>query len=507
MLRMDEINKIKKTYNTQDKSINEISKKFNRSWGTTKKYIDATSEKLDQRGLRKRKCLVITDEVTNRITQLIQDEISKNVPRKQRYTACYIYKLLKKEGIYKGSERQLRKSVSLIREGQHQLKKKNNSYLELDFEHGHYLQLDHGEATIVLNNIEVIGYLFTASAPGLVIRYCQFYLTKDGLSWADFHERAFKYYGGIFENCIYDNDTALVVPSTREFTKVFNDIVGHYDFKVILCNKASGWEKGGVENSVGYCRRNFLAGIPEFESLDAINIHLADKSKEDVNTVNHYQTGEPLSVGLEILKEKLNNLKPAHLWCISETVSVNSQQMIKYKNYGYSVPEKFVSFWLKINISIKEIFIYEKDDTLIQIHQRIYQGDEDSQLIEHYYDQLERKPNAFEFAKVVKKQQFSNDLKLLRERLFLIREKLSNHPNSEFIRILTLQRNATIEEFESSIKLSLSYGGITYDAIKSMINLLQIEQQPMSYSISKLPAEYQVNIDQEFNLEVYNELY
>jgi transposase len=507
MLQMAQINKIKKLHNTQDKSTNEIANQTNISWATAKKYIKATSEEIDKMGTRNRQRIVTTDEVVNRITQLIDDEIATNVPRKQRYTSYSIHKLLKSEGIYKGSARQLRKTVKIIREEHNQLKKQRKAYLELSFKHGYYLQLDHGEATISLNGQSTVGYMFTASVPGLILRYCQFYLTKDGLAWADFHERAFQYYGGIFETCIYDNDTALVKASIKEPTKIFNDVVGHYGFKYILCNRASGWEKGQVENSVGYCRRNFLTGIPEFVSMIDINIHLDNKSREDVNTNNHYETGIPLSQGLDVLKNTLQKLRPEHHWVIADTVIVSSQQTVSYKEYKYSVPEQFIGSQIKINVSIFSVFLYDNDDKLICVHPRLYQGNNDSLLLEHFYDQLERKPGAFNFAKVVQDHCFSDELQSLRSRLLLIPEKLKNHPNTEFIKILTLQRNATVEEFESAIQLSLSYGGITYDAIKSMIQLLKIDQQPMVYSSKTLPKEYQINIDQDFNLEAYRQLY
>jgi len=507
MLQMAQINKIKKLYNTQDKSTNEIANQTNISWATAEKYIKATSEEIEKMGTRNRQRIVTTDAVVNRINQLINDEITNNVPRKQRYTSYSIHKILKSEGIYKGSARQLRKTVKIIREEHNQLKKQRKAYLELSFRHGYYLQLDHGEATIFLNGQSTVGYMFTASVPGLILRYCQFYLTKDGLAWADFHERAFQYYGGIFETCIYDNDTALVKASTKEPTKIFNDVVGHYDFKYILCNKASGWEKGQVENSVGYCRRNFLTGIPEFASMIDINIHLDNKSREDVNTKNHYETGIPLSQGLDVLKETLKELLFEHRWAITDTAIVNSQQTVSYKEHKYSVPEKFIGSQIKINISVSSISLYDNDDKLICIHPRLYQEKKDSLLLEHYYDQLERKPGAFNFAKVVQDYCFSDDLKSLRSRLLLIPEKLQYHPNTEFIKILTLQRHATVKEFETAIQLSLSYGGITYEAIKSMIQLLKIDQQPMEYSLETLPKEYQINIDHDFNLEAYSELY
>ena len=45
-------------------------------------------------------------------------------------------------------------------------------------------------------------------------------------------------------------------------------------FEAIFCNKAAGWEKGSVENGVGYCRRNYLPGLPSFETINSLNNYL-----------------------------------------------------------------------------------------------------------------------------------------------------------------------------------------------------------------------------------------
>ena len=506
MLQMNEINKIKKASNLQEKSRNEIALEFRRSWATVDKYTKATSFELKDRGKRSRNRTVVTDEVINKIKEFIDDEILRNVNRKQRYTSVYIFKRLKMDGIYSGSERQIRKHIRAIREEKKQLLKKNPSFLELHFKHGHYLQFDHGEATLVINGIEIQGYLFTASAPGLVLRYCQFFQTKEGLSWAEFHENTFKYFGGVFENCMYDNDSALVVPSTREHTKIFNDVMAHYDFKVILCNKAAGWEKGSVENSVGYCRRNFLAGKPEFKSMEEINSHLEAESRKDTAEGKHYQTGEPLSNGLDVLKTTLKELKPAHEWFSINDMQVDSQQTVKFKRFRYSVPEKFVGSTVKVLTSISKIKIFDMEDKLIHIHSRHYLEEHDSLVIEHYYDQLARKPGAFNFAKVVHQHQFSTDLQNLQGRLHTIKEKLDKHPDTEFIEVLKLRKGATKDEFEMAIKLSLSYGGVTSNAVGSIIRQLQIDQTPTDCPIGSLSAVCQINIENDYNLEQYNQL-
>jgi hypothetical protein len=338
------------------------------------------------------------------------------------------------------------------------------------------------------------------------MRYCQFFLTKEASAWGEFHERAFRFFGGVFVNCIYDNDSALVVPSTGEHTILFKDIIAHYNFNVILCNKASGWEKGAVENAVGYCRRNFLAGKPEFCNLKVINEHLLKESSDDINNGKHYKTGNPLQDGWKILNTTLKVFSIAKEWGICEDLHVNSKQVIRYKNYRYSVPEKYVGEVVKCFITTSEIKIHDQQDEHIYTHKRRYLEEDDGLVFDHFYEQLSRKPGAFDFAKVVQNYNFSEDLNELRNKLFNIREKLDVHPNTEFINILKLQRKSSIDEFEDAIKLSLSYGGVTCNAIESILKQLQISEPPKKCPQELLPKICHLRIEGQFNVDQYNQL-
>lgn len=506
MLQMDEINKIKKLHVNQGKSFYAISKQKGRSWSTVRKYCNSTIEELKKRGKRSRSTTKVTETVLAEINRFLDDEIIKNVPKKQRYSSTYIFKRLVAGGIYGGSERQIRKYIRRLRSEKHQGKTSKEARLDLGFSPGYYLQLDHGEATVNIGNKEIIGYLFVASVPGLVLRYAQFYFNKDGLCWANFHEKAFKFFGGRFENCIYDNDTALVVPATQEWTQVFHDIVSHYDFKVILCNKASGWEKGSVENGVGYCRRNFLAGVPEFESIGEMNCYLDGKSREDIQNETHYETGRPLHEGLPILQAQLRPIKDDHEWTVITDGLVGTQQTVKYKGFQYSVPEKHIGSTLKMAISIEKIKIFDQNDDLIYDHPRHYLEKIDSLIIDHFYEQLARKPRAWDYAKVVQNHKFSEVLTEINVRLHYIGERLSVHPTTEFVNILKLQRSTTVDIFETAIKMALSYGGVSCSAINSIIRQLEFGATVSPMPLHELPMDCRINIEKEFNIEKYNAL-
>jgi len=200
MLRMDEFNKIRKEFHINKKSVYQIAREYNRSWETINKIIKIPEHLIELRGKRKRVPKVVTPDIQNKINEYIEFEHSHKVPKKQRFTASVIYKKLQEECSYKGSSRTIRAITAQIRKEFKLTTEK--SFLNLDFEKGKFLQIDHGEVDLYIGQHQVRGYLFVASVPGVSLRYCQFFQTKAFESWGEFHERVFQYYGGVFEHII-----------------------------------------------------------------------------------------------------------------------------------------------------------------------------------------------------------------------------------------------------------------------------------------------------------------
>ena len=69
----------------------------------------------------------------------------------------------------------------------------------------------------------------------------------------------------------FDNTSTIVTRimknGGRELTDKFLRFREHYGFSCRFMNPESGWEKGNVENKVGYARRNFLVPVPHFTNL------------------------------------------------------------------------------------------------------------------------------------------------------------------------------------------------------------------------------------------------
>lgn len=83
MIRMDEINKIRKAFYSEGFSINEIAKKFKRSWSTINVIIKAHRDDLENpdKGKRNRESTIGTQDVINAINVYLDKEVRLGVKR------------------------------------------------------------------------------------------------------------------------------------------------------------------------------------------------------------------------------------------------------------------------------------------------------------------------------------------------------------------------------------------------------------------------------------------
>ena len=461
MLRMDEDNKIIKAHKEKGLNRNEIAIKFNRSWDTINRIVSSSpSDQCNQRKhpTRKRAKVIGSPTVVTRIKELLKQEEEKKVPLKQRFTAKILCKMLTEEGLYTGSDRYFRKIVQSVRRELKLLKQK--TYLDLDFENGKFLQVDHGEAMIKIDGNEVNGYLFVGSVPGSVLRFCKFYYKKDSTSWGDFHESCFKYFGGVFPHCYYDRDSVIYNNKTDGPTVFMNELSDHYGFEPIFCNKASGWEKGSVENGVGYCRRNHLPGIKEFNDYSGVNDYLYEEShKENIK-------GDKKGM-FDKCKAKLNPL-PGYdkKWGKWVDLNVSSTQKIRFDNHYYSLPENLVGATVRVLVTTNELIVYFNNE-LIYTHNRSYGKDGSILVLDHYLDQLSRKPGAFRFSKVVKGHSFGE---IYNRALIRLKAHYGEQAGiKEFVNILLLHRKHPSKRIESAVDQLLQSGGLCASSVETIL--------------------------------------
>ena len=148
MIRMDEVNKIRKKFFVKGETRGKIAKTYRRSWDTVNRIVTMSRGEIENRGKRpQRTKSVMTDNVIKAITDIFDYEEAAGIKKKQRHTAYQIYKELAESGVYQGSRRTMEKAVSKLRVERKQSTK--SSYLPLEFPLGSTLQVDHGEVEVL----------------------------------------------------------------------------------------------------------------------------------------------------------------------------------------------------------------------------------------------------------------------------------------------------------------------------------------------------------------------
>ena len=135
----------------------------------------------------------------------------------------------------------------------------------------------------------------------------------------------FAHLGGVPTEIWLDNTSTLVTKilkdGGRQLTDKFLRFSEHYGFRYKFMNPESGWEKGNVENKVGYSRRNFLVPPPRFMELSEYNSRLLAEADSDMDR-EHYHYDQTI---LERFHKDKKSLLPlperSHLRRRSETTS------------------------------------------------------------------------------------------------------------------------------------------------------------------------------------------
>ncbi len=195
---------------------------------------------------------------------------------KQRWTAHRMWVELNQMGLVvaESTVRQLVRERKIARREITQAK----AYVPLAFAPAERGEVDFGHAVVRLAGEEMhvpflaarlryCGAMFVAAFP--TERQDAFLL---GQRWA------FEFWGGVPKSVVYDNLKPAVIQllrgHSRQEQQAFRHFHSVYGYEAIFANPAAGWEKGSVENLVGYARRTYFVPVPEAESFDELNVFL-----------------------------------------------------------------------------------------------------------------------------------------------------------------------------------------------------------------------------------------
>jgi len=383
-------------------------------------------------------------------------------------------------------------------------------FLPLEFEPGQDAQVDWGEAIAVIGGVRQTVQVFVMWLSYSRRRFVMAFPSQKQEAFFYGHVCAFEHFGGVPWRISYDNlSTAvrlMVEGRVRREQRQFVAFRSYYLFESHFCQPAAGWEKGGVEASVGFSRRNFLVPIPNVASFEELNLSLLQSClKDDQRRVS--RQAETIGLMWERERPVLRSLPPyAYDCCVTTSARLNGYSMIVYETNRYSAPVNRA----KRDVIVKA-YSFHLDildgTTLLARHPRSYGREQDLFEPLHYLPLLEQRPGAFDYAKPMR--QWRKDWpESYHQMLRVLREKWPDGGRGvqEFVRVLRLHEQYPAHLVHQAIEQALASGCPHLDGVLHCLHQLT-EEPPAALGLPQADsASWQAIGSQPIDLQQYERL-
>ncbi|MDI9426687.1 MAG: transposase [Treponema sp.] len=209
----------------------------------------------------------------------------------------------------------------------------------------------------------------------------------------------FNHVGDVPGRIVFDNATGVGrrVRDRVTLSQLFLRFKCHYGFAVSFCNPGVGYEKGNVENKIGYTRRNYYVPLPSVERLESWNIELLEMATKD-HVRAHYKKCVSIADLFDDERHALGVL-PARPFMVERFERVPTDGYGKFcvdgKHWYSSAPE-YGKSEVTIGLKAHELVVYQRDGAPLCVHRRLY-GEERSDSYDYRtsLETLMRKPGAW----------------------------------------------------------------------------------------------------------------
>jgi transposase len=384
----------------------------------------------------------------HRIEQILREDREQNVPQKQRHTGKRIFERLREEG-YEGGYTVVKDAVREFKERLQEV------FVPLEHPPGE-AQVDFGEAVAKVGGQLRKVVFFVMALPysdAFFVMACERECTE---TFWEGHVRAFEFFEGVPRRITYDNSRIaikkIVGVHERKLTQGFLELQSHYTFLEHFCSVRRPNEKGVVEGIVKYARRNFMVPVPHVESLEELNVKLAECCRSDRERRLRGQKGTKE----ELLKEDQTAflpLPPSRFdACRKRSTRANSLSLVRFDRNDYSVPSRYAHHPIVMKGYVDRVILcFEKK--AIAEHERCWRKEEVLYDPVHYLAVLEEKPGAFDHARPLANWNLPDGFEILRRRL---EGQLGRGQGTrEYIRVLQLLEKHRLEALTRAVHKAL----------------------------------------------------
>ncbi len=458
MLTVEKKEEIRREYFLKKKSIRKISKEMYCSRTTVRKAIrDSDTPVYTLSSPRK---YPVLEPVIPIIDNWLKGDESWN--KKQRHTAHRVWERLKTEYGFLGDVSTVRRYIHKKRMAVPEV------FVPLIYQPGCDAQADWGEAKVIMDGKEVDVEFFAIRLCYSGACFVKAYPTQKQESFFEGHQQGFEFLGGISKRIIYDNlKTAvkkILLGRNRIEQDSFVTFRSHFLFESIFCQPGKGNEKGGVENLVGYVRRNFFVPIPSVKSFAELNEFLHQQCLQNLDRIPQRKDK---SIGELLNTEKENLLSlPGYPFdsCRQLPVKADSCSRIQFETNKYSVPTEFAYQTLLCKAYPFQIKVICREKVIAQ-HPRSYERYQEILDPIHYLRLLEQKPGAFFQAKPVS----GWHLPEVFEQFYAGLKNRSSKATKDYISMLRLLEEFSLKEVTVAVEKALYLKVYQTDTVRLFI--------------------------------------
>lgn len=469
MIKVEEVEKIRRAYFLDEQSIREIARTLHHSRRVIRRAIESAEP--GQYRLAQDRPAPVLGPWKEQIDALWTE--SQGMPRKQRYTARKMYQALREAG-YQGSEITISRYVAEKRRES----RVKEVYLPLEFDPGEDAQVDWGAAVVELNGERRVVQLFIMRLNYSHARFAIAFPFQKQEAFFEGHIQAFHFFGAVPRRITYDNLKTAVLRilqgHNREEQAAFVAFRSHYLFESRYCTPGQGHEKGGVESDVGFAQRNFMVPLRKVNSFQELNAALQADCRADLQ---RRLRGSPETVAERLAGERAQMLerpKADYQACRQHSAVVNPYGLVPLDTNRYSVPGH-VGEEVRLRAYVFELEILAGEEVIAR-HKRCFGQAQD--IIEplHYLKALVQRPGAFEHA--VPMRRWRAEWPLVYETLLAeLRRRLPDGKGlREFLAILKLHEDHTPAAMTKAIQMALELGAVHVDGVQLCLRQLDSEQ-------------------------------
>jgi transposase len=350
MLLPDQISEMHRLHWVEKWSVRKISAHLRIGRRTIAKYLDVPSP-----AVKRRERASKLDPFKGVIAEFLQQDPHANAP--------VIAQRLQPLG-YDGG-------ITIIKDYLRQLRKNliaRRAYVRMEPAAGERFDVDWGHfGALVYNGATRKLYAFCLVECHSRKMFLEFTHSQTFETFVRCHIHAFEAMTGVARELWFDNLASAVAEhegNLIRFNPRFLGFAREYGFIPRACHVAAAWEKGKVEQAIGYVRQNFWP-LRSFSDLADVNAQARKWLEEVANKRRHRETGQAPDERFqpEALRP-LPLLLPDYRDCVE--AFVHKDLRLSFDGNRYCVPPRYVGRKLTVKADASSLTIYDQQQEIVR---------------------------------------------------------------------------------------------------------------------------------------------